>query len=1063
MNQNKFPLLICLIALLNFACKKEDKSITDKDPTLTKEQLDKYARKTLSQRTEILSPEEELAGFKVPEGFVVELVASERDGIINPIDMTFDDAGKLWTQTAEMYPLDPVANIKWNELLRLMDNPEEQDKNESFKRIFQLYRGEAQGEDKIIVLSNLYNRSDVEANVWADGLALPQSILPYKNGTYVAQGSELFFLSDSDNDGKADKRTPLLTGFGITDTHTMAHLLVRGPGDWIHFSHGALNKGNVTSLTSDAKLRIDFSKIARFSLDAKKLELVNSGLNNIWGFQLRGNGQWYGTEANDLGYSINPMEVGTGFPGIGSDRIRPYQPWIPKLHDFRVGGTGISGLAFADDEAESFPEAWKDVAFLANPITSTINCVKITRNPDGTISAKHLPDLLTSKDDWFRPVNMEFGPDGCLYIADWYNKIISHNELPTTHPDRDKSHGRIFRIRHKSQKPRTIENFYEVKTDDLVGYLKSPSLWAKRAVWHQISDRPIAKTKGLSTELVALTSDKSQSEITRILALWSLEGIHHYDKELISELLVSSNHELRREAVRSLASFSLKANEIASVLGTVAENSNPMVRSQVLRTLNEVGTANAETINLLVKACKPELGGNEMGGSYERNFERFLARKSLESYPEELKKFMASSEAKKLNPKNLIWASQALDQKERERVFLDLWTQQGGEIDLNESTFIIVADMLSNPTIFKAVKPAIEQESKAETHVSYTLKNLAQVQSSQLTQLLVKPVESLLQMKDQSMQHLGLEAVGKLKIKNLQSSITPLIKETSSPKTLNLILRALESQPEQNKKVFAQLAKNDNLDDKIRVSALHSLIKADQLQASSILTTWLPELGESQQKLITKDLSGSKKGASLLKQLFQKELLSHKVFDISSAEKILQANKKDTVGMRIMDEVRKQIEEDKKAFEAKLEHFMAIAEKGGGNESKGEELFQACLLCHSVGDKGYDYAPALDGSALRENEALLTAILDPDAALEGSYTVYRVTKKDGSNVEGYLIKRDDKGTSIGFMGGSKVFIQASDIKTQSFLGGRSFMVKGLIEGYSDEQVADLLAYIKTLK
>ena len=132
----------------------------------------------------------------------------------------------------------------------------------------------------------------------------------------------------ANNDGKADKRTPLFQGFGFTDTHTMAHTLVRGPGDWIHFSQGALNKGEVRSMFSETKTRLDYSKIARFSLDAEKLELVNSGLNNIWGFQLRGNGQWYGTEANDLGYSIVPMEIGTGFPGIGGERLRPYQPWM---------------------------------------------------------------------------------------------------------------------------------------------------------------------------------------------------------------------------------------------------------------------------------------------------------------------------------------------------------------------------------------------------------------------------------------------------------------------------------------------------------------------------------------------------------------------------------------------------------------------------------------------------------------------------------------------------------------------------------------------------------------
>src|SRR5690606_22482567 len=160
-------------------------------------------------------------------------------------------------------------------------------------------------------LSDLYDpEKPVKTTVWADGLTIPMSILPYKNGAYVAQGSELFFLDDEDKDNKADKRIPMFTGFGYTDTHTMVHVLVRGPGDWIYFSQGALNKGEVSSLHSDVKVKLDYSKIGRFSLDAKDMELVSVGLNNIWGFQLRDNGQWYGTEANDLGYSIVPMEPG---------------------------------------------------------------------------------------------------------------------------------------------------------------------------------------------------------------------------------------------------------------------------------------------------------------------------------------------------------------------------------------------------------------------------------------------------------------------------------------------------------------------------------------------------------------------------------------------------------------------------------------------------------------------------------------------------------------------------------------------------------------------------------
>ena len=256
------------------------------------------AKKTQSGRTEANTPEQQLAGFTVPEGFVVELVASEKDGIVNPIDLTFDDAGRLWTQTARMYPLDPVKDIKWGQLLKLMDNPAEQDKNPEFKRIKDLYQGKTKGDDEILILSNLHGGKKVSVEKFATGLTIPQSILPYKNGAYVMQGSELFFLDDSNKDGKADKRTPVLTGFGFTDTHTMGHSLVRAPGGWVHFSQGALNKGDIKAVTSGESTRIDYSKIARFSIDGNHIELVNAGLNNIWGFQLRGNGQWFMTEAN---------------------------------------------------------------------------------------------------------------------------------------------------------------------------------------------------------------------------------------------------------------------------------------------------------------------------------------------------------------------------------------------------------------------------------------------------------------------------------------------------------------------------------------------------------------------------------------------------------------------------------------------------------------------------------------------------------------------------------------------------------------------------------------------
>lgn len=1019
--------------------------------------------KTQSTRDTNFTPEQELAGFTVPEGFEVELIASEEDGIVNPIDLTFDDAGRLWTQTARMYPLDPVKDIQWNELQKLIENPEAQKNDPRFKRVKDLYQGKTKGDDKILVLSNLYGNGPAEVDEWATGLAIPQSILPYKDGTYVAQGSELFYLEDSDNDGKAEKRVPLFTGFGFTDSHTMSHTFVRGPGGWIYFSQGGLNKGKVSALKSDAQLDIDYSKIVRFSLNGKQIELVSSGLNNIWGFQLRHNGQWYATEANDLGYSVVPMEPGTGFPGLGNDRLRPYQPFMPPLHEFRVGGTGISSLEFADDgSGVSFPEKWNDVALLANPITSEINAVKIVRNADGSVSSEHLSNFLTSEDDYFRPVNMEFGPDGCLYIADWYNKIISHNELPTTHPDRDKSHGRIWRICHESQEPRSIPNFYNVPTSELVSHLKSPYLWEKRAAWHQISDRPVNETIRLASDLVRLAGDESLDDITRIHALWSLEGISHYDENLLSSLLASPADNIRREAVRSLASFSLGPAKVAEMINGLVEDDNPMVRSQVIRTLDHIGSANHDTIGMLVRACKPEIPENQMGGSYERTFERYLARKALEQYPSELQAYINSVSTSEVPPRNLLWASQALPEGPREEAFLNLWPDADIST-LNEPIFISIANMLDNEQVLEVVTPVIQESDNAAKYTNLAVQNQARVQSDELASLLQAPVGTLLGSDSESDRNLALDAIGRFSIKGFSEDIASLIDNQTSDKTLNLALTALENSPRANEEIFVQIFDNERLGFEVRASALHSLAKANPDAGLESTREWIPHLTEQQKGELTTILSKLDQGSELLMHLYGQNEITLNAFDLATAERISNANPSDSRSQSVLEEVEEREKEEQQAFEQKLNHYTNVVERKEGNISNGEKLFQTCLTCHSVGSKGPGIAPALDGSAYRDTEALLTAILDPNAAVETGYEVYRVTQKDGGIVEGYLVKKGEKGTTIAYMGGTTVFIEDEDIKSQGFISGRSFMIEGILQNYSDQEVADLVSYIRTLK
>ncbi|MGE9270559.1 MAG: DUF7133 domain-containing protein [Verrucomicrobiales bacterium] len=1016
------------------------------------------AKKTQSKRVDAWTPQKQLAGFEVPEGFEVELVASEVDGLINPIDLAFDPAGRLWTQTARMYPLDPVTKVSWGQLRKLMEDPEAWEEYPEFKKILDLYQGKTAGQDKVLVLSNLYGSDKVKVSEFADGLAIPQSVLPYKDGVFVAQGSELIHLADTDKDGKADERTRILTGFGFTDTHTMAHTMVRGPGGWVHFSQGALNKGEVTAVRSGAKVRFDYSKIGRFSLDGNQVEVIGSGLNNIWGFWMRSDGQWWGTEANDRGWSVTPMEPGTGFEGIGGARLRPYQPLMPVLHEFRVGGTGISGLAFNDDESGGFPSEWDDVAFLANPITSAISAVRVVRNEDGSVSAEHLPDFLTSKDDWFRPVNIEFGPDGCLYVLDWYNKIVSHNEVPRDDPGRDKRHGRLWRIRYEEAESRPVPNLYEATPRELLTHLAAPSAWEKREAVHEIADRGLTE---LSEPLAKLAGNEDQSELVRIHALWALESIGHFEARLMDELLASSKAHLRREAVRSLIRLAPDLATLNALLERVLDDGNAMVRSQVLRTIEERGEADLKTVDLLVRACKPELPGNQMGGAYERKFERFLARRALEQFPAQLKAYLGRDEGSRWPSSHLLWASQALPKGERIEVFLSLWGDQAQDGPVDESTFVMMAEMLDSPEVFKVVGSTLQDPNFGPAYVGMAMENQSKVQSPELAKIFVPVVERMLRDEEKAM--MAVQAVSSLMVPVDSKLLVKLLDDSSSDEQMIAVLGALAVNPKANQGILAKVAGDSSLPLAARFEALVNLAKVAPQGAQRELERMLPTMDTEAKRELVKVLSGVRQAAPLVVAAKSAGDLPIEAFDLASAERLVQANGKDAGAKRILKEVRT-IESAKKAkFKARLEHLMAVTDQLEGNPARGKTFFSTCLLCHEVGDEGFDIAPSLDGSAHRDREALLTAILDPDAAMESGYQVFRVIKKDGTTLEGYRAADDDRGVTLAFMGGAKVFVPAGDIASKRFISGRSFMPTGLLDAYRDQDVADLLAYIQTLK
>ena len=173
-----------------------------------------------SERKKAFSPKEQLKTFKLADGFIIELVASEENGVINPIDLTFDDAGRLWTQTAEMYPMDPFPRMPSRKVRGMFQDPNSSIHTDAnFNRIKKLYNLETRGTDRVIVIPNPTKKVQGQVDIVAEGLAMPQSILPYKNGVYVAHGTEMLYIEDQDGDGKLETSKSILSGFGVLDKY----------------------------------------------------------------------------------------------------------------------------------------------------------------------------------------------------------------------------------------------------------------------------------------------------------------------------------------------------------------------------------------------------------------------------------------------------------------------------------------------------------------------------------------------------------------------------------------------------------------------------------------------------------------------------------------------------------------------------------------------------------------------------------------------------------------------------------------------------------------------------
>ena len=431
---------------------------------------------------------EERKALHVPPGFEIQLVASEPD-IHKPLNLAFDDRGRLWVTDTVEYPYPAAAGT--------------------------------QPRDTVKILSDF--QADGRAGkieTFADGLNIPIGLLPLPSAERRSStiSPNIYLMRDTDGDGRADIREVLYGVFGNRDTHGMTNAFTWGFDGWIYACHGYANDSKVQG-SDHRPISMNSGNTYRMRPDGSHAEYFTHGQVNPFGLAFDPLGNLYSCDCHSR--PVYQLLRGAWYPSFGKpDDGLGFGPEM-VTHDH--GSTGIGGISYY--AADQFPEAYRGTTFIGNVVTNRINHDRIEWHGSSPKGIEQ-PDFVWSEDNWFRPVDIELGPDGALYVADFYNRIIGHYEVPLTHPGRDRERGRIWRIVYrgtdgKTPAPPPAIDRTRSSVDDLVADLGHPNLAVRITAANQLVDRGGEPPSPRSAQIMKPETPARQ----RVHGLWVLERL----------------------------------------------------------------------------------------------------------------------------------------------------------------------------------------------------------------------------------------------------------------------------------------------------------------------------------------------------------------------------------------------------------------------------------------------------------------------------------------------------------------------------------------------------------